>query len=143
MSLANKFDELLQLVSKSRRERINDRVHPGEIPDPVPLEIPVELRGPPTTRELVQQYVAEAVSAQAVEDGYGSFEEEDDFEIPDETLLDLSGYEVIEIPMEDEAPPDAAPPEPAPAPPEPSAGSPGDVPPPAAVVTEPPASQEP
>ncbi len=111
MSLANKFDELLELVTKSRRERIQSRPHLVETPDPIPLEIPLSLRQPPSTRELVQQYVQEAVSAQAVEDGYGSFEEEDDFEDEDERLLDLSGFEVTEFPMEDEGPADAAPPE--------------------------------
>ncbi len=89
---------------------------PGkEVPDPTPLEIPIGYGAPPTMRELVQEYVEGALSQQAAEDDFGTFEEEDDFEEDDEALLDLSGYEVTEFEMVDEDPqPDPAPPEGAP-----------------------------
>jgi len=91
-------------VTGSRREAIAARVHPAEMPDPVPLEMPAGYGGPPTMRELVQTYVEETLSKQAVEDDFGTFEEEDDFEIEEQEMLDLSGYEVREYEMVEEVP---------------------------------------
>lgn len=112
MSVAEELKALGELLSGARRDKINGRVSAPETLDPTPVEIPLEMQGPPSMRELVQEMVEGAMSKKAADDGYGTFEEEDDFEAEDENLLDLSGYEVTEYPMVEEAPQaDAAPPE--------------------------------
>ena len=75
-----------------------------EHPDPTPLEVPVGMNLPPTLTELVKQHVEGAVSQWAQEHKLGTFEEEDDFEPEDEDLLPLSGYEVTEYQMVEDAP---------------------------------------
>ena len=112
MSVAEELKKIRELVTGSRREAIAARTHVPEPHDPVRLEMPIGMQGPPSMRALVQQYVREAVSEQAHSDDLGSFEEEDDFEEEDPELLDLSGYEIREYEMVEEFPQaDASPPE--------------------------------
>lgn len=51
---------------------------------------------PPTMKELVQQYIRQEMSARAVDEGFGSFEDEDDFE-EDESEIEheLTHHQVI------------------------------------------------
>lgn len=81
----------------SRRRRLEERARQdmGEVLDPTPMEVPGELRRPPTLREQIQACIREEVSRAAQNMGGGSFEEEDDFE-EDEVDLPLSGYELAD-----------------------------------------------
>ncbi len=95
----------LRALKLSRRERQAASAPDGrEQPDQTPVEIPVGFDQPPTLTELVQQTVRTVMSNQAAEEGLGTFEEEDDFAPENEDLLFLSGFEVTEYEMEDEAP---------------------------------------
>ncbi len=101
-----------RLASVPRRLAIRNRPADKEVPDPVPLAIPVGYETPPTMQEMIQQYVREELSVQAEADGLGTFEEEDDFELDDEEQMPLSGFEVTEYELvPEEAEPDASPPE--------------------------------
>ncbi len=104
MSVADELRKLRELLTSSRREAIHARATPGEVPDPIPLEMPIGYGGPPSMREMVHEYVRGALSEHAAEQHLGTFEEEDDFEADDPTLLDLSGYEVTEYEMVEEDP---------------------------------------
>ncbi len=100
--------ELLEL-RQSRREK--QEAHQGdgrEHPDPTPIEIPLGFQAPPSLKEMVQEAVRTQFSAYAESQDLGTFEQEDDFEPEDEDLLILSGFEVTEYEMEDEAPLDDA-----------------------------------
>ncbi len=112
MSVAEELRRLGGLLTGARRDRIHARASLPEVPDPIPLELPVGYEQPPSMQELVQQYVRETLSDDAAASDMGTFEEEDDFEVDDENLLDLSGYEVHEFEMVEENPvEDPAPPE--------------------------------
>ncbi len=104
MSVATELAAMRALFERPRREAIQARVSQGEIPDPIPLEMPIGMEQPPSMRELVQEYVRSEMSQQAAEADMGTFEEEDDFDEEDEALLDLSGFEVHEFEMVDEDP---------------------------------------
>ncbi len=104
-------EELRRALLRPRRELINDRVNAGEVPDPVPLELPVGFGEEPSMRSMVQEMVRGELSQYAADHEMGTFAEEDDFEEENPELLDLSGYEVHEfgmVPEEDEE--DPAPP---------------------------------
>ena len=77
-----------------------------EVPDLTPVALPIGYDRPSTMEEMVQKYVRQEVSAQAQDMGYGSFQEEDDFEPEDPSELPLTGYEVTEFAMEDEQVPE-------------------------------------
>lgn len=115
-----------EVLERPRREAIQARARVAEEVDPIPLEVPVGHSLPPTMRELVQEYVQGALSEAALSAELGSFEEEDDFEVPDENLLDLSGFEVSLYEMVEEDPngvpagPEATPLEGSEQPPDPS-----------------------
>ncbi len=104
MSVAAELQRLGGLLLGARRDRIHARAKHPELPDPIPLEMPIGFDHPPSIRELVQEYVRSEMSQQASKDDMGTFEEEDDFEEDDEALLDLSGFEVHEFEMVDEDP---------------------------------------
>ncbi len=140
MSVEAKLEELF---GHSRRVTIQNRERFPEVPDPIPLEVPVGCGQPPTMREMVQEYVQTALSEDAVERDLGSFEEEDDFEPENPDVLDMSGFEVVEFPMDDEPPPGDEPvgdPAPAETPAEPSPAAP-DPAPPAPPLPDPPVTQ--
>jgi len=123
LSVAEELRAFRVLVSRSRRETINERESGVEELDPTPLEMPLDYGQPPSMRELVQQYVRGELSAAAAQHELGTFEEEDDFEEENPDLLDLSGYEVTEFEMVDEDPSDdPAPPGGEPSPKDPPEG---------------------
>ncbi len=62
MSVAEELKKIRELVTGTRREAIQARVHRGEPEDPVRLEMPIGMAGPPTMREMVQTYVEETLS---------------------------------------------------------------------------------
>ncbi len=96
--------ELLELTT-SRRSRMSaaDTDH-REHPDPTPMEVPIGFEAPPTLKEMVNEAVAVRMDAYAESMDLGTFEQEDDHEPENEDLLLLSGFEVTEYEMEDEAP---------------------------------------
>lgn len=55
-----------------------------EIPNPIPAEIPLNFRRPPTLQEQIKMYVRRELSMQAADDGHETFEEADDFEVDDD-----------------------------------------------------------
>lgn len=55
-----------------------------EILDDTPVAIPTKFSRPPTLAEQVRQLVKGAMSAQAAEQGYETFEEADDFMVGDD-----------------------------------------------------------
>lgn len=70
-----------------------------EVPNPKPLVLDVSPR-PPSLQEQIQRLVRKEVSAQAELQEMETFEESQDFDIPGEDDLQMSGFEV----MEDEEP---------------------------------------
>lgn len=122
MSVAGEVKQLRELLEahialqqQTQRSRIQARPRDPEDLDPIPLAIPVD-NSPPSMRELVQEYVEDALSKHAIENDMGTFAEEDDFEEEDPELLNLSGFEVQDYEMEEEIPiADASPPPESPA----------------------------
>lgn len=55
-----------------------------ELPDPTPLEIPAGMRRPESLEDQVRRLVRTHMSRQAVAEGNESFEEANDFEIPED-----------------------------------------------------------
>lgn len=56
-----------------------------EIPDPIPVEVPLKFRDRPLTiQEEIARYVRINLSQHAAEQGEESFEEADDFDVEDE-----------------------------------------------------------
>ncbi len=109
----------------SQRERLRGRPLDKEHPDKTPLALPVGYQTPPTMEEMIQMYVRHAVSDAASDQGYGTFEEEDDFGEDDQSPLPFPEYEVNEYEMEDDPDmPETAPVE------DPSPGSPATAEPP-------------
>ncbi len=86
----------------SRWERFQARPRDQEHPDPTPVALPVGYKTPPTMDELIQLYVREAVSQKASDQGFGTFEEEDDFSEDDPNPLPMGEFEVNEYEMEDD-----------------------------------------
>ena len=99
-----RLDNLADTMALSRRQRINARPKAPEVPDPIPIAVPVGMETPPTMAELVQTYVAGAMSKHAAEQGLGTFEEEDDFDEEDPELLPMSAFELTPEIMEDDEP---------------------------------------
>lgn len=56
-----------------------------EIPDPTPVEVPIEMKeGPGLVEEMVHRLVDQALSRQAQSHGKETFAQADDFDVPDE-----------------------------------------------------------
>lgn len=72
-----------------------------EIPDPTPVEIPAEFQRPESMDDKIRRMISGYMSVQAVAEGRESFEDANDFEIPDEDEFQ-SPYEFNE--MQEEAP---------------------------------------
>lgn len=84
------------------RRVIMGRENVQEVPDPTPIHIPGADR-PLTIREEMQRFIREEISrAAVVNDGAGSFEEEDDFSEDGGENDFLSQYSVIELHPEEE-----------------------------------------
>lgn len=75
------------LPDPDRRAGLDARGH--EIPDPKPVSIPAGFEVPETLEEMMQRVIRTTVSAEAAARGEETWEESDDFEIPDgEDLAD-------------------------------------------------------
>lgn len=74
------------------------------VPDPTPIEIPIGLKRPPSMNERIKEMVRGALSQSAVNAGRESFEEANDFSIPDPdgSQLPISPHELKDA--EDEVP---------------------------------------
>lgn len=76
-----------------------------ELPDPTPLEIPAGMQRPESLTEQIRRMVRTELSGRAVEGGFESFEEANDFRIPDEDPdMVETKYETVgmrsEVPLE-------------------------------------------
>lgn len=65
-----------------------------EVPDSKPMEIPIGWKKPPSLQEQVQRMVRHEMSRAAEKTGQETFEEADDFDIPDDPVDLTSPYEV-------------------------------------------------
>lgn len=54
--------------------------------DPTPMEIPLNMRRPETSDERIRRIITHSLSVRAQEMGHESFEEADDFDIPDDPV---------------------------------------------------------
>lgn len=69
-----------------------------EILNPMPLEVKEDLGRPPTLKEQICRILkGERMKALLEQQGYESFEEADDFDVPDEPEEPISGYEVKDM----------------------------------------------
>lgn len=82
------------------RQAIQDRGYPKERPDPTPIHIPGNDQ-PLTLREEMRRFVVEQVTQAAVDNGFESFEDADDFDIADDEPDLTSAYTVQELYAED------------------------------------------
>lgn len=65
-----------------------------ELPDPRPIRPPIGFVQQPPLHELIRQMVhSELLAREAQEEGYGSFDEEDDFEVEDDDYDPTSPWE--------------------------------------------------
>lgn len=96
------FDELQALETAL----INDKGQ--ELLNPMPKEIPSGLTEPDTLEKRIERLLKVHVSQQAAQQNYESLEEADDFDLEDEMVVELSGYELnedeIPIAMEETPP---------------------------------------
>lgn len=72
------------------------RTDPGEEVDPRPVEIPAELKRPPSLKEQMQQMIRQEMSLAAAQANEETFEEADDFDIDDIDTMPESPYNVPE-----------------------------------------------
>lgn len=71
-----------------------------QIPDPRPVEVPLGYTRPPSLQEEIKRFVRNELSLRAREQGVETFEEADDFDIPEEEDEFVSEYEVQEMAVE-------------------------------------------
>lgn len=86
------------------REFIRGNRVKGEIPDPVPLQVPDSCQRPPSLREEMQKYVRSEISKLARDNDLGSFEDEDDFDLNDGDDHFVTPYTVHDVVPDNEAP---------------------------------------
>lgn len=98
--------ELFQELKALNTSYIDENFH--EVPSPVPEEIVVNKR-PPSLKEQIQRLVRVELSQQVGDQGMETWEEANDFDIPEETDP-ISGYEIHDMipeePVETEPEPD-------------------------------------
>ncbi len=95
-------------MSKKARRQPPRRVpnHHGGTPDPenhdeTPVEMPLHACRPTPLNELIARMVHQHVEAEKNE-GFETFEESNDFEEEDPEVLDMSPYELSELPPDPE-----------------------------------------
>ncbi len=97
---------LAELVSwrsrPSQRERLRARPLDKEIPNPIPVALPIGYEAPPTMEDMIRMYVRHEVSQAASDQGLGTFEEEDDFSEDEQNPLPFPDYDVNEYDMEND-----------------------------------------
>lgn len=93
---SNNSSPSLEGLFLSRRQalRAASQDHGKETPDPTPVAVPVGHDRPLTLREEMRRFIRNELSQQAQEEGHESFEEFDDFSIPDEEPDLTSPYTV-------------------------------------------------
>lgn len=64
-----------------------------EIPDPTPIDVPLNWKRPQPLNEIIKQLIRTEMSRQAQESGHETFEEADDFEVDDDPIP-LSEHEL-------------------------------------------------
>lgn len=77
-----------------------------EIPDDTPMEIPLGMRRPLTLQEQIQAAVRGAVSRAAARNDRETFEEANDFDLPDDDMEDritVHEYRDMKVEVPDEA----------------------------------------
>lgn len=89
----------------ARRRFFLDKLFPKEKPDPTPIHIPGS-EAPLTLREEMRRFIRQEISVAAQAQEAGSFEEEDDFDLPDEDSDLVSQYTVLELVPETPEPKD-------------------------------------
>lgn len=72
--------------------KLNERGH--EVLDSTPLRLPIGFKRPETLAEQVQRLVRTHLSQVAEAEGYETFEEADDFDIPEDDHMVPSPYEM-------------------------------------------------
>lgn len=77
------FDKLVALAKGTKKTQLDENGY--EVPDPTPLAIPVGFQRPMTVAEQMAKYMRSAALI-ARDEQQGSWEEEDDFDIPDEDM---------------------------------------------------------
>lgn len=97
MKITKEFMEKLESITNSIH------VNGKEYCNPIPTHIPVEGERPLTLKEQVQRLFKNELSAMAESQEYETFEESQDFEIPDEFEIPLSKYQKMleEHPIEE------------------------------------------
>lgn len=73
------------------KSQFNTRGH--EVPDPTPVTIPVSLRRSESMDERIARIVQHSLSTAAADQGMETFEEADDFDIPDDPIDPTTPYE--------------------------------------------------
>lgn len=95
--------------ARERIQRLADTIGPrgSEINSGEPVDVPLGYRRPPTLDQQIQRLVRDAVSRQAAQDGFETFEEADDFDVGDD-YDPTSPYEMVFDPAVGEAVPRSA-----------------------------------
>lgn len=75
--------DLEELIERAKRDQVVQYVKGREVPDPTPMAPPVGWFKQPTMVEHIRSLVAHELSRRADAVGHESFEEADDFDLPD------------------------------------------------------------
>lgn len=71
-----------------------------EVPDGVPMEVPLGFRNGPTLADTIRRMVQnEQLRAAAQAEGFDSFEDAEDFDIPDDPIDPRTDYEAVFDPV--------------------------------------------
>ena len=93
--------EAFDKLQKLRHSYINELGQ--EVLNPIPKELAAGLERPPTLQQRVQRAIAQELSRQAELQAYETIQDAQDFDLEDDFVVQLSGYELDRIPV---APPD-------------------------------------
>ncbi|UDN67853.1 hypothetical protein [robinz microvirus RP_147] len=67
-----------------------------EYPDPIPMAPPVGYSAPPTIMEMIKSMIhSERLLAQADSEGFDTYDEAEDFDIPDDPMDPHTDYEAV------------------------------------------------
>lgn len=91
--------ELFDTLQSLEVSLLNDKGQ--EMPNPMPVEIPSGLGKPYTIEDRIAEIVRSSLSMQARQQEYETLDEANDFDLKDELVVELSGFELLE----DEIPP--------------------------------------
>lgn len=78
-------------IASKYKDKYNDKGQ--EIMDPTPMSIPVNFKRPEPLGDMIRRLVRKQISEAAVAKGMESFDDADDFNIPDDPVDPLSPYE--------------------------------------------------